>query len=577
MLRSSLLLALLGGCPAEEPPAPADEGMVELSTADGWRFSIDRYEHPNQAGVKPVTYVDMAQAQQACAAESKRLCTAAEWRRACAGPEGSLRFGYGASFRPEACHTGQRLPSGHNSMMDPDALVAPSGAYPGCVTPEGVHDLVGNLEEWVLDDWQGLNGMLEGGAWYTFTSYADCSGRYSRQPDFRVDPEHKVFSAGIRCCRSDEPPPPALIRADAERQQAATQGSPGVPYDPDAEVEVAPGLRMDRYEYPNRPGELPLTGLSAREAQGRCEQAGKRLCEAWEWEQTCAGPEHRALPYGEHPEPGACPSALDQPTASGSHPRCVTGSGVADLVGGVWEWTASPLDIPVKQGSTHGELREIRGGSWFSDPMKSSCYPRNGYPAVPEDQRWPDVGFRCCRGEAPRAQDQPQPASVRCPEGMTPIGDFCIDTWEHPSRLGEQPAAQLSLDDARQACSERGVRLCTVKEWEQACSGQHRRRWPYGNTYIPERCNDDANRDRRQGAGASPAGAFPDCVTPEGVADMSGNLWEWVEDDSEAGGGRMQGGGWNLSSGLGQCWDSAEAQPGHRSPQTGTRCCSDGR
>ena len=32
--------------------------------------------------------------------------------------------------------------------------------------------MVGN-PEWVLDDWRGAEGSLEGGAWYTF--HADCS------------------------------------------------------------------------------------------------------------------------------------------------------------------------------------------------------------------------------------------------------------------------------------------------------------------------------------------------------------------------------------------------------------------
>ena len=66
--------------------------------------------------------------------------------------------------------------------MDPSELIIASGDREACQSTEGVFDMVGNLEEWVLDSWRGAEGMLEGGAWYTHTSYADCSGRYSRQP-----------------------------------------------------------------------------------------------------------------------------------------------------------------------------------------------------------------------------------------------------------------------------------------------------------------------------------------------------------------------------------------------------------
>ena len=51
-------------------------------------------------------------------------------------------------------------------MMSSEQFV-PSGSFPDCETSTGVVDMIGNLEEWVLDDWKGLGGMLEGGAGYT--------------------------------------------------------------------------------------------------------------------------------------------------------------------------------------------------------------------------------------------------------------------------------------------------------------------------------------------------------------------------------------------------------------------------
>jgi len=46
-------------------------------------FCVDRYEYPNQAGVKPTVSVTWDEARELCATEGKRLCTADEWTQAC--------------------------------------------------------------------------------------------------------------------------------------------------------------------------------------------------------------------------------------------------------------------------------------------------------------------------------------------------------------------------------------------------------------------------------------------------------------------------------------------------------------
>lgn len=44
---------------------------------------------------------------------------------------------------------------------------------------------------------------------------------------------------------------------------------------------------MDRFEWPNRAGELPPVMMRFGEAQDECRSVGKRLCTEFEWELAC--------------------------------------------------------------------------------------------------------------------------------------------------------------------------------------------------------------------------------------------------------------------------------------------------
>lgn len=164
---------------------------------------------------------------------------------------------------------------------------------------------------------------------------------------------------------------------------------------------------IDRFEYPNKPGEKPVVMKTWNEAKATCEGAGKRLCGETEWTLACEGQEHLPYPYGyarnaeacnidkPHPDPdekaianpatrSAEVARLDQRDASGAREACVSPYGVNDMTGNVDEWVVNESGHPYKSS--------LKGGYW--GPVRDRCRPSTT--AHNEDFIFYQIGFRCC-------------------------------------------------------------------------------------------------------------------------------------------------------------------------------------
>ncbi len=171
-------------------------------------FCIDRYEWPNRSGARPAVWVNWNEAAAHCASRGARLCGEDEWTFACEG-EAMLPYPYGYTRDSQACNIDRLARRYDRAALRRGGAAATAeiervwmgeaaGARSTCVSPFGVYDLTGNVDEWTVSS-TGVpfQSALKGGWWSRV--------RTRCRPVTRAHYERfRYYQIGFRCC-SDLP------------------------------------------------------------------------------------------------------------------------------------------------------------------------------------------------------------------------------------------------------------------------------------------------------------------------------------------------------------------------------------
>ena len=501
----------------------------------------------------PVAGVTFEQAIQFARWAARRLPSEAEWERAARAQHPQARFPWGSSrLRDRANLYG-------TDGADVFARLAPVASFPE--TAGGLYDLGGNVWEWCEDTYHenlirgpkdgsawvvgGRGRVLRGGSWRRTLDLARVSQRTWQEESYHAD------DVGFR-----------------------TVSAPGEALSREAVIQLAEAAFPLHYELGRELDAANLDSADRRYLERRA--VTWLVVEGRPWE---ALPRAAVLFAKDPRDPGAR-DLLERVES-----RLVDGAERTDAsslesavsryraaVGGeaLLEARLEELDRRVARAlQTAGEAFKRRG-----DRGRADIRIRLAVRLYPEDQdlqrllqqvvptpgalrEWPGDGremvwvpggtFLMGRGRGDdEADTDEQPAHTvrvrsfwmdrtevtnaayrRCVDAGVCTPPHWREAFDDPSQA-DYPVVAVDWLQAREYALWAGKRLPSEAEWEYAARAGRGSRFPWGEEWLAGRANAFGEHGADTWMGTAPVGSF----TPNGwgLVDVSGNVWEWVED-----------------------------------------------
>jgi len=251
----------------------------------------------------------------------------------------------------------------------------------------------------------------------------------------------------------------------------------------------------------------------------------------------------------------------------------------------------------------NGAAGGANSGGWGGAPVITGKCPQSdpGAPTLvtiptPEHYAMCIGESEVTRGQYATWLDTAPSAPAGMPAACASVASYTpTASWPPGGIALDSPVAFVNWCDAYAFCLAHGQRLCGkigpaggnvdfsssnvpgVSEWFNACTNAGSSTYPYGASYVADRCDGldyGANK-------AVTVKSLAECRGRAAVFDLSGNVWEW-EDSCEPGDAgsplgdqcRQRGGAYNGPQEDLQCQSSSQTGRGLAYATLGFRCCA---
>jgi formylglycine-generating enzyme required for sulfatase activity len=139
-----------------------------------------------------------------------------------------------------------------------------------------------------------------------------------------------------------------------------------------------------------------------------------------------------------------------------------------------------------------------------------------------------------------------------------------------PDPLATHPVANVCFHDATSYATWAHKRLPTAPEWEKAAGGENGYLYPWGDRPSVAKCNVRESAIRSTTA----VGTYRSGISPYGIHDLTGNVWEWCNTETAVGRYVLKGSAFTSPFEAGQTTALNDAAADMTDDDTGFRCVS---